>query len=138
MEVLSVSSNDRELMIDITAQVEAIVAQNKWGDGAILLFCQHTTCGLTINEGADPNVQSDLMRFFQLIAPNVNKWMHMEGNTDAHIRCSVLGCSLLIPVEGGRLLMGRWQSVFLYEGDGPRERRIICQFLPCAPAKRLS
>lgn len=129
MEILRVNTSQREEMLDITRQVEAVAAGMSWKNGALLLFCQHTTCGLTINEGADPDVRKDLIRFFQEIAPRRNNWAHFEGNTDAHIRASLLGAFLLIPVQGGRLQLGQWQSVYLYEGDGPRTRSVLCQFL---------
>lgn len=129
MELLDIHSCKREEMLDITAKLAATVTQNKWLNGALFLFCQHTTCGITINEGADPAVQADLIRFFQEIAPNLHNWSHFEGNTDAHIRASLLGSSLLIPVQNGKLQLGRWQSVYLYEGDGPRKRTLSCQFL---------
>ena len=130
MDILSINSTAREEILDITANVAAIVSQHKWLNGALFLFCQHTTCGLTINEGADPAVRADLIRFFQEIAPYKHNWTHFEGNTDAHIRASLLGSSLLVPVQDGHLQLGRWQSIYLYEGDGPRKRLIICQFLP--------
>lgn len=130
MEFISVASSEREEFIDITPLIEGAMAGKGWNEGAILLFCQHTTCGLTINEGADPAVRRDLLRFFREAAPVNNNWLHYEGNTDAHIKCSILGVSLAIPVQAGRLALGRWQSVYLFEADGPRNRTVLCQFLP--------
>lgn len=129
MEFIQIHSKAREEMIDITREVENVLARTNWQNGALLLFCQHTTCALTINEGADPDVRADLIRFFQELAPNINNWAHYEGNTDAHIKSSLLGVSLLIPLQQSRLLLGRWQSIYLYEGDGPRVRTVLCQFL---------
>lgn len=129
MEYIQVESTEREEMIDITQKVEAVLAQQAWQNGALLLFCQHTTCALTINEGADPALRMDLLRYFAKLAPNVNNWTHYEGNTDAHIKCSLFGVSLLIPVQKAHLELGSWQSIYLYEGDGPRLRSILCQFL---------
>lgn len=129
MEFIQVHSSEREEMLDITRQVEDVLTRLNWQNGALLLFCQHTTCALTINEGADPAVCNDLIRFFHDLAPYNNNWAHYEGNTDAHIKSSLLGVSLLIPVQQSRLQLGRWQSIYLFEGDGPRVRTVLCQFL---------
>lgn len=128
MPDLTVQTSSREEILDITPQVTRIVAEKAWKNGALHIYCQHTTCGLTINEGADPDVRRDLMRFFQEIAPRIHDWQHREGNTDAHIRSSLLGVSLLVPVENGRLMLGTWQSIYLYDGDGPRRRHLLLQF----------
>lgn len=129
MESLSVHTSQREEMVNITSAVQEMIRQNGWKKGAVHLFCPHTTCGLTINEGADPDVCRDLLKFFQEIAPRIHGWRHSEGNSDAHIRSSLLGCSLLVPVEAGKLMLGTWQSIYLYEGDGPRHRQIWLQSL---------
>lgn len=129
MEILEIVSREREEMIDFTQLVKKRIAAHDWKDGAILLFCLHTTCGLTINEGADPDVRLDLISFFREIAPKNHGWRHGEGNTDAHIRASLLDSSLMIPVNSGCLMLGHWQSVYLYEGDGPRTRAVTLQFL---------
>lgn len=127
MQSIIIQSHKREEIVDITEQVQLIIPADI--NGSLLLFCQHTTCGLTINEGADPDVKKDLLRFFQDIAPKNYGWQHAEGNTDAHIRSSLLGVSLLIPFQNGKLCLGTWQSIYLYEGDGPRRRTILVQFL---------
>lgn len=129
MQQLEVRTTRREEMLDITGAVAELVRRQGWTDGALMLFCTHTTCGLTINEGADPDVQRDLIRFFNEIAPRAHGWSHAEGNTDAHIRASLLGASLLVPLAGGSLCLGRWQSIYLYEGDGPRTRTVLAQRL---------
>lgn len=126
---IKIESRQREEIIDISANVSSAVLGQSWQDGALLLFCPHTTCGLTINEGADPDVRRDLIRFFREIAPQAHGWAHIEGNSDAHIRASLLGASVLVPLEGGEIRLGRWQSLYLYEGDGPRLRTVWLQFL---------
>lgn len=128
MIILDITSRAREEIIDISQLVMQAARDNNWQNGAAHIFCPHTTCGLTINEGADPDVRKDLMRFFAEIAPFNHGWLHREGNTDAHIRSSLLGVSLLVPVENGKLLLGTWQSIYLYEGDGPRRRHVFLQF----------
>lgn len=132
MQKLEFRSTRREEMLDITLAVADLARREKWLNGAILLFCTHTTCGLTINEGADPDVRRDLTAFFSEIAPRDHGWRHAEGNSDAHIRASLLGASLLAPLENGELCLGRWQSIYLYEGDGPRRRTLLVQLLKVA------
>ena len=129
MQHLEVRTTRREEMLDITGAAAELVRRHGWADGALMLFCTHTTCGLTINEGADPDVKRDLIRFFNEIAPHTHGWSHAEGNTDAHIRASLLGASLLVPLQNGALCLGRWQSIYLYEGDGPRTRTVLAQWL---------
>lgn len=129
LNILEIETNQREEIVDITGMTQRMAQKQGWTDGALHLFCQHTTCGLTINENADPDVRRDLMRFFQAIAPQSNAWRHAEGNSDAHIRSSLLGASLLIPISNGKLCLGCWQSIYLYEGDGPRKRNVLIQLL---------
>ena len=132
MHSLSIPTPMRECMVDISRHVHALVAQNAWQKGVLVLFCPHTTCGLTINEGADPDVVRDLTCFFSTLAPQRNNWSHAEGNSDAHIKSSLLGCSLHVLVDKGQLQLGTWQSVYLYEGDGPRSRTVWAQWLGAA------
>lgn len=129
MKTLTLRTRHREEMVDITGDLRQVAREEGWIAGALHVFCGHTTCGLTINEGADPAVRADLMRFFGEIAPRAHAWQHAEGNSDAHVRASLLGASLLIPLCEHGLLLGRWQSVYLYEGDGPRTRSIWLQRL---------
>lgn len=132
MRVLPINTTSREQIIDITGLIAGAMPDYDWINGAVHIYCPHTTCGLTINESADPDVKLDLMRFFQEIAPREHDWRHREGNSDAHIRASLLGASLLIPLEAGQLCLGTWQSIYFYEGDGPRRRKILLQLLACA------
>lgn len=129
MKTLSLWTNQREEMLDITDELRRTAQAEGWINGALHVFCPHTTCGLTINEGVDPAVRQDIIRFFGEIAPADHGWKHFEGNTDAHLRASLLGSSLLIPLDENGLVLGRWQGVFLYEGDGPRQRSLIVQRL---------
>jgi secondary thiamine-phosphate synthase enzyme len=127
IEKLKVSSKTREEMIDITSQVEALVSAN---DGICVLFTQHTTCGLTINENADPDVQSDMLGFLRRLIPQYEpNFKHFEHNSDAHIKTSLFGSNVTVPFENGRLLLGRWQGIYLCEFDGPRERIILAKII---------
>lgn len=130
MYTLSITTTVREQMINVTAEVEDLVRTANLHQGALVLFCPHTTCGLTINEGADPDVVRDMTAFFRRLIPHAGDYRHREGNSDAHIKASVLGCSLMILVDKGALCLGTWQSLYLYEGDGPRTRSVWLQWLP--------
>jgi secondary thiamine-phosphate synthase enzyme len=111
-------------MIDITAKVAEHLAEDD--DGVCVLFTQHTTCGLTINENADPDVQSDMLGFLNRLIPQYEKhFKHFEHNSDAHIKSSLVGSSVTVPFEKGKLLLGRWQGIYLCEFDGPRERTVL-------------
>jgi secondary thiamine-phosphate synthase enzyme len=123
MKTITVSSLKREQMIDITWQV---ASQLPDGDGVVVCFTQHTTCGLTINENADPDVQSDMLGFLQRLIPQYEpNFKHFEHNSDAHIKSSLVGVSASVPFENGKLLLGRWQGIYLCEFDGPRERTVL-------------
>ena len=125
MHSINVQSTTREELVDITAEVERLVKDEK-GEGVCTLFTQHTTCGLTINENADPDVKSDMLGFLSRLIPQYEPhFQHFEHNSDAHIKASLTGSSLCVPFENGRLLLGRWQGIYLCEFDGPRERTVL-------------
>jgi secondary thiamine-phosphate synthase enzyme len=124
MQKFSVNSKAREEMIDITGEVGSHVPGE--GDGVVVVFVQHTTCGLTVNENADPDVQTDMLGFLQRLIPQYEPhFKHGEQNSDAHIKTSLVGSSVTVPFENGKLLLGRWQGIYLCEFDGPRERKVI-------------
>lgn len=129
MHELRISTPQREAMLDITAQVRDIVAKKQWQDGAVVLFCPHTTAGLTINEAADPTVARDILTTLKRLVPSQGEYQHAEGNSDAHIKASLMGSDVRVLVQGGQLLLGTWQGVFLTEFDGPRTRKIWVQWL---------
>lgn len=129
MEKLFVSTRTREEMLNITAALRRAVAEHGWQDGVLVVFCPHTTCGLTINEGFDPDVAGDMTRFFHARIPQDEGFRHSEGNADAHIKASLFGSSLQLLVEGGEMLLGTWQAVWLFEGDGPRSRQLWLKWL---------
>ena len=125
MKELAVRSRFREDMIDVTEEVERFVREEGLRDGFVVLYVPHTTAGLVINEGFDPDVGRDLMEVLKKLVPKDGDYRHAEGNSDAHIKSAILGESKIIPVKDGRLLLGTWQRVFFFEGDGPRNRRVI-------------
>lgn len=120
----TVRTSSREQILLITTEVEAALRTVAGtGEGILTLFTPHTTSALTINEDADPDVRSDLLRAFKALVPNV-RFDHGEGNSDAHLLSSLIGVSLQIPYRDGRLLLGRWQGVWFVELDGPRPREV--------------
>src|SRR3954462_14149678 len=111
MDILKIRSSEREEMVDITRDVEKRLPDD---DGVCVLFVQHTTCGLTVNENADPDVQSDMLGFLKRLIPQHEPhFKHGEENSDAHIKSSLVGTSVTVPFEGGKLVLGRWQGIYL-------------------------
>lgn len=130
IERLQVRSSAREEMVDITSEVEAVLRRSEPEGGVCVLFTQHTTCGLTINENADPDVKSDMLGFLRSLIPQYEpNFKHFEHNSDAHIKSSLMGSSVTVPFEGGKLLLGRWQGIYLCEFDGPRERTVLVKIV---------
>jgi secondary thiamine-phosphate synthase enzyme len=126
MHSITVRSGEREEMVDITVEVAKFVRENTAGEGVCMLFIQHTTCGLTINENTDPDVKSDMLGFLRRLIPQFEpNFRHYEHNSDAHIKSSLVGSSVSVPFESGKLLLGTWQGIYLCEFDGPRERRVL-------------
>jgi secondary thiamine-phosphate synthase enzyme len=120
---IPVSTQGKEGIVDITAEVQRAVETLGVREGTVLLFCPHTTCALTVNEAADPEVRADVSRALSALVPKV-PFHHAEGNSPAHFRAALLGPSFVLPVEGGRLALGTWQGVYLCEFDGPRSRSV--------------
>ncbi len=124
MKELRITSNQRNQMINITDEVRRLVKEEKINEGSLIVFVPHTTAGITINEGADPDVQQDIIKTLEKLIPENASYHHSEGNSDAHIKASLLGSSVTILISNGNLVLGTWQHVFFYEGDGPRHRTI--------------
>ena len=125
--VLRISTSSRSELYDITSQVQDAVADSGVSEGICLVYAPHTTAGVTVNEGADPDVRRDILGKLEDLVPRGDMYRHLEGNADAHIKASIVGSSVLVPVSGGRLSLGTWQAIFLAEFDGPRSRRVIVQ-----------
>ena len=124
MKELHISSSQRNQMIDITTNIQHLIKEEKINDGFVIVYNPHTTAGITINEGADPSVQQDIIETLQKLVPVRSNYNHIEGNSDAHIKASLLGSSVTVLVTKGVLVLGTWQRIFFYEGDGPRNRII--------------
>ena len=123
-----VSSKQRCQMIDITSHVSSLVAQSGITNGDAIVYCPHTTAAITINENADPSVPNDiLLTLEELVPPHRPGYRHSEGNSDAHCKSSMIGCSRQIPIKDKSLCLGTWQGIFFCEFDGPRSRRAIVQ-----------
>lgn len=128
MPVIPVKTTARSEMVDITSALQKEIARAGVSDGVCVAYVPHTTAGITINEGADPAVCRDIIeRLDDLVPPNAG-YRHIEGNADSHIKASLMGSSVSVLVEGGRLLLGTWQKVFFCEFDGPRSRRVYVKF----------
>jgi len=124
MERISISTNRRIDLLDITERIQGAVAKSQAQHGVCFIFCPHTTAGLTINENADPSVRRDIIATLSKLVPESGSYTHSEGNADSHIKSSLFGASLTIFIENGKLALGTWQGVYFCESDGPRSREI--------------
>lgn len=122
MQKVTISTRKREELIDITSSVEDVVNGSGVLSGLCILYCPHTTAAITINEGADPAVAKDMVMGLGRIVPATWDFSHMEGNSDAHIKASIIGPSETVIVDDNQLVLGTWQRIFFCEFDGPRKR----------------
>jgi secondary thiamine-phosphate synthase enzyme len=126
MFILKVRSRQREELVEFTAEVQAKLTEANAGEGVVVLYVQHTTAGLTVNENADPDVPRDMLHALRTLVPQHGMGFHHgEENSDSHIKATLVGSSVSIPFTDGKLLLGRWQGIFLCEFDGGRERQVI-------------
>jgi len=127
-EDFRISTKSRNQMIDITSQVHSIVSQSGIANGDAIVYCPHTTAAITINENADPSVPHDILLTLEELLPHHRPgYRHSEGNSDAHCKSSLLGCSEQILIKDKSLNLGTWQGIFFCEFDGPRSRKVIVQ-----------
>jgi secondary thiamine-phosphate synthase enzyme len=122
--VLTVETRAQTELVDITAQVGRIVAESSVRSGLCLVYVPHTTAGVTINENADPSVRTDLLMVLNRLVPWTADYRHLEGNSPAHVKATLVGASQTIAVENGHLVLGTWQGIFFCEFDGPRRRTV--------------
>ena len=125
-ETETVRTHARSEMIDVTSRVQKLVAKLQAEDGYVIVFVPHTTAAVTINENADPDVKSDMLKKLETLIPKREPYYeHGEGNSDSHVKTSLVGNSVTVLIEDGKLVLGRWQGIYFCEFDGPREREMI-------------
>ncbi|MDA8171982.1 MAG: secondary thiamine-phosphate synthase enzyme YjbQ [Nitrospiraceae bacterium] len=129
IKYLNVRSRQRNEFIDITGEVERALEDCGIAEGVCYIYVPHTTAGVTINEGADPAVARDIVNNLSRLVPHDLGYFHREGNADAHIKSSLTGVGLHVPVEAGKLTLGTWQSIYFCEFDGPRHRRCVVKII---------
>ena len=129
MKTITVSTAQRVDLVDITSQVQKVVTETMVDSGIVTVYVPHTTCGITINEGADPDVVRDIKYQLEKLIPYQQGYLHMEGNADSHIKTCLVGSSENIIIEDGKLVLGTWQSIFLCDFDGPRTRKVYIKIL---------
>jgi secondary thiamine-phosphate synthase enzyme len=127
--VLTVKTRSRTEMVDITADVGRMLAQSGVREGLCVLYVPHTTAGVTINESADPSVRADILMILNEMVPWKADYRHLEGNSPAHVKATLVGASQTIAVENGAAVLGTWQGIFFCEFDGPRERKVHLRIL---------
>ncbi|MDI9463225.1 MAG: secondary thiamine-phosphate synthase enzyme YjbQ [Bacillota bacterium] len=135
LQKFSLRTDRRSQMTNITEKVENAVREARIQEGLVCVYCPHTTAGITINEGADPDVASDMLTHLDEHIPwERRKYRHAEGNSAAHLKASIIGSSQTIPVAGGNLVLGTWQAIYFCEFDGPRNRTFWVKIITERPA----
>lgn len=127
---IEVQTRQRSELVDVTQRVADALRTTGLRAGALLVYVPHTTAGVTINEDADPSVRRDILMALERLVPQSLPFAHTEGNADAHVKASLMGASVTVPVQGGQLQLGTWQGIYFCEFDGPRRRRLLVQPLP--------
>jgi len=130
MKKFDVQTGSKEVLLDITRQVEEEVRKSDIKSGFCVVYVPHTTAAVTINENADPTVRQDILMTLRKAVPDSLPYAHAEGNSPAHVKSSLVGASITIPIEDGKLVLGTWQGVFFCEFDGPRRRQVYVKLLP--------
>ncbi len=131
MHTLSVPTRQRCQMVDVTSEVQQVVRQAGVKNGHVICYVPHTTAGITIQENADPDVVHDVLwKLEQLVPKHESAYRHAEGNTDSHIKASMMGSSVTVFVENARLVLGTWQGIYFCEFDGPRQRQMLVKCIP--------
>jgi len=125
IERIKVKTAKHTSVVNITQRIRDIVEASSIDNGLCIVYVPHTTAAVFINEGADPDVVKDILNTLDRLIPWTNDYSHMEGNAAAHIKSSIIGNSRIIPILDGRLMLGKWEAVFLAEFDGPREREVV-------------
>ena len=129
LKEITIKTNTQTQIIDITAQAQKIVEESGITEGLCCVFIPHTTAGVTINENADPSVKQDILMELNKVIPFSDNYSHLEGNSAAHIKASIIGSSVNIPVKNNNLLLGTWQGICFCEFDGPRTRKYYVKIM---------
>lgn len=130
MPSIEIRTQQTNEMIEVTDRVQESVVASGISDGMVHLFTPHTTAAITINENADPDVVHDMLKILDRMVPHEGGYRHAEGNSAAHVKSSLFGCSETIPLDNGRLVLGTWQGIYFCEFDGPRHRTLQIRVLP--------
>ncbi len=125
---IPVKTNNKTELVDITSHVQESVSESNIKEGIVVIQSTHTTAGITINENADPDVKTDILKALEIF--NRDDYKHSEGNSDAHVKTSLMGSSATVIIKDNKLQLGIWQSIFLAEFDGPRNRKILIELIP--------
>jgi len=129
LKEITIQTNTQTQILDITAQVQKVVGESGIAEGLCCVFVPHTTAGVTINENADPSVKQDIVMELNKVIPFDDNYSHLEGNSAAHIKASIIGSSVNIPVKNNNLLLGTWQGICFCEFDGPRTRKYFVKII---------
>ena len=129
MLTLNVSTHRHEEFVDITGLIRGKIREQGWNTGILTVFCPHTTAAITINENADPDVQADIINTLAKLIPRRGNYEHSEGNSDAHVKSSLVGASEQVIVQSQEMALGTWQGIYFCEFDGPRHRQVYLQFV---------
>jgi len=129
LKEITIQTNAQTQILDITAQVQKVVKESRIAEGLCCVFVPHTTAGVTINENADPSVKQDILMELNKVIPFKDNYSHLEGNSAAHIKASLVGSSGIIPVKDNNLLLGTWQGICFCEFDGPRTRKFYVKII---------
>jgi secondary thiamine-phosphate synthase enzyme len=134
LQTLNVRTSQRNEMLDVTDRVTRLVRSNNMLDGLAVVYVPHTTAAVTINENADPDVRHDMLKKLgEMIPKDESYYLHVEGNSDSHVKTSLVGNTVTVLVERGRLVLGRWQGIYFCEFDGPREREMHVKLVKFGP-----
>ncbi|MGB9839543.1 secondary thiamine-phosphate synthase enzyme YjbQ [Thermovenabulum sp.] len=125
MKIISINTTARTQMVDITSEIKKAVSESGVKDGLCFVFTPHTTAGVTINENADEDVKIDIINTLNKLIPQRGDYRHAEGNSDAHLKASLIGSSVMLAIEKGELVLGTWQGIIFCEFDGPRQRKVF-------------
>ena len=128
LKEIPIKTSVRNELIDITSKIQAFVKESKIENGLCVVYCPHTTAGITVNENADPDVKEDLLLALEKIVPNV-QFKHSEGNSDSHLKALITGTEKTFIIEKGNIVLGTWQGIMFLEADGPRNRKIIVKII---------